>query len=105
MNKFVKYIFLAGVALVAAACEQEPISADVEGSVNFRIQMSSEEAGRAVNASDFTPETLKVRIYREDGQLIRRYTSMAEIPEQLYLVAGEPPTLRSFSPLPLVVVA
>ncbi|MBO5686449.1 MAG: DUF4493 domain-containing protein [Alistipes sp.] len=88
MNKFVKYIFLAGVAMLAAACEQEPISADVEGSVNFRIQMSSEEA-RAVNAGDFTPETLKVRIYREDGQLIRRYTSMAEIPEQLYLVAGE----------------
>ena len=48
MNKLVKYIFLAGVALVAAACEQEPLSADVEGSVNFQIQLSSEEAGRAV---------------------------------------------------------
>lgn len=87
MKKFVKYIFLAGVAFMAAACEQEPETTANEGSVSFDIQMSAE--ARAVNAGDFTPETLKVRIYREDGQLIRRYTSMAEIPDYLYLVAGE----------------
>ncbi len=87
MKKFVKYIFLAGVAFMAAACEQEPVSEGGEGSVRFDIQMSA--ASRAINQSDFTPEVLKVRIYREDGELIRRYTSFDEIPEMLYLVAGE----------------
>lgn len=87
MKKFVKYIFLAGVAFMAAACEQEPVSEGIEGSVSFDIQMSA--ASRAINQSDFTPEVLKVRIYREDGELIRRYTSFDEIPGLLYLIAGQ----------------
>lgn len=85
MNKIAKYILMAGVVLMAAACEKEQ-TATGEGGVNFDINLSAET--RAVNGGDFTPETLKVRIYREDGALIRRYTSMEEIPAPLYLVAG-----------------
>ncbi len=86
MNKILKYMFLAGMAFVAISCEKEPLSEGVEGAVRFDITLSAET--RAVNQSDFTPEAIKVRIYREDGALIRRYTSFEEIPDLLYLVAG-----------------
>ena len=77
---------MAGVVLMATACEQELSTVAEEGAVNLDINLSSET--RAVNGGDFTPEVLKVRIYREDGSLIRRYTSMEEIPAPLYLVGG-----------------
>lgn len=86
MKQLLKQFILAGVALVAISCDKEPLSEGYEGAVSFDITMSAET--RAVNASDFTPEAIKVRIYREDGALIRRYTAMEEIPELLYLVAG-----------------
>lgn len=79
-------MLMAGVVLMATACEQELSTVAEEGAVNFDINLSSET--RAVNGGDFTPEVLKVRIYREDGSLIRRYTSMEEIPAPLYLVGG-----------------
>lgn len=86
MKKIFRYMLMAGVALMAAACDKELSVTAEEGGVNFDINLSA--ATRAVNGGDFTPEVLKVRIYREDGELIRRYTSMEEIPAPLYLVAG-----------------
>ena len=86
MKKIFRYILMAGVVLMATACEQELSTVAEEGAVNLDINLSSET--RAVNGGDFTPEVLKVRIYREDGSLIRRYTSMEEIPAPLYLVGG-----------------
>lgn len=71
---------------MAASCDKEPLSEGIEGAVSFDITMSAES--RAVNQSDFTPAAVKVRIYRQDGELIRRYTSFEEIPDLLYLVAG-----------------
>lgn len=85
MKKIFRYMLMAGVALMAAACEQE-FAPEGVGSVDFDINLAAET--RAVNGSDFTPETLKVRIYREDGSLIRRYTSMEAIPAPMYLVSG-----------------
>lgn len=79
-------MLMAGVALMAAACEQE-FAPEGVGSVDFDINLAAET--RAVNGSDFTPETLKVRIYRADGSLIRRYTSMEAIPAPMYLVSGD----------------
>lgn len=79
-------MLMAGVALMVAACEKELSTVAEEGAVNFDIDLKAQT--RAVNGGDFTPEILKVRIYREDGELIRRYTSMEEIPAPLYLVAG-----------------
>ena len=86
MNKIFRYMLMAGVALMAAACEQDLAGSQAEGGVNLDINLKAET--RAVNGGEFTPETLKVRIYREDGSLIRRYTSMEEIPTPLYLVEG-----------------
>ena len=73
MNKIFRYMLMAGVALMAAACEQDLAGSQAEGGVNLDINLKAET--RAVNGGEFTPETLKVRIYREDGSLIRRCTS------------------------------
>lgn len=90
MKHLLKYIAIAGVALAAASCEREPLTSNTdEGGVNLAFDLSS--VSRAVNAGDFTPEQLKVRIYRPEGAdsaLIRRYTAFEEIPTPLYLVAG-----------------
>lgn len=85
MKNIFKYMLMAGVALMAMACEKEQ-SLSGEGGVTFDINLASET--RAVNGGVFTPDYLTVRIYREDGALIRRYTSMEEIPAPLYLVSG-----------------
>lgn len=91
MKNLLKYIAIAGVALMAASCEREPLTSHAdEGGVNLAFDLSS--VSRAVNAGDFTPEQLKVRIYRPEGAdsaLIRRYTSFDEIPTPLYLVEGD----------------
>lgn len=94
MNNLLKYMLIAGVTLGVVSCEREPLmSGGSEGAVNFSIDYSTTTASRADDQSDFTPEKLKVRIYRPEGTddqvLIRRYTSMEEIPTPLYLVAGE----------------
>lgn len=94
MKNLLKYMLIAGVTLGVASCEREPLmSGGGEGAVNFSIDYSTTTASRADDQSDFTPEKLKVRIYRPEGTddqvLIRRYTSMEEIPTPLYLVAGE----------------
>lgn len=94
MKQFLKYMLIAGVTLGVASCEREPLmSGGGEGAVNFSIDYSAATASRADDQNDFTPEKLKVRIYRPEGAddqvLIRRYTSMEEIPTPLYLVAGE----------------
>lgn len=77
-------MLLAGVVALAAACSKDSVATDDKGAVNFDIQMSSLTRS---NADSFSPETLKVRIYNGEG-LLRRYTSMEEIPSPLYLVAG-----------------
>lgn len=91
MKQILKYMLFAGVAMMAASCEREPLAGiGGEGAVNFSIDYSA--ATRAVNESDFTPDPVKVRIYRPEGDtdsaLIRRYTALDEIPEPLYLVSG-----------------
>ena len=91
MKNLLKYIAIAGVALAAASCEREPLTTHTdEGGVNLAFDLSS--VSRAVNAGDFTPDELKVRIYRPEGAdsaLIRRYTAFEEIPTPLYLVEGD----------------
>lgn len=84
MRKFLKHILLAGVVALAAACGKDTVATDDKGAVNFDIRMSSIAR---IDADSFSPETLKVRIYNGEG-LLRRYTSMEEIPSPLYLVAG-----------------
>ena len=86
MKTIFKYIFLAAVALIVAACQEglDQISTD-EGMGNVRLSISTKEHTRA----DFTPEELRVRIYDEDGRLVRIYTEDDVIPENIALVAGD----------------
>ncbi len=80
------YINAAALAvLLGAGCTADPgAETGGEGSVRFRIE-TSDAATRAYDPM----EALLVRIYKADGGLIRRYTSLDEMPEQLYLVEGE----------------
>ena len=89
MRNICKQVLLAAVVLMATACEKDSILSQYEGGVNFDIKMSSGSRTTSTEGSDvFTPEQMRVRIYREDGALIRRYTKSSDIPSPLYLVAG-----------------
>lgn len=80
---------MAAVVLMATACEKDSILSQYEGGVNFDIKMSSGSRTTSTDGSDvFTPEQMRVRIYRGDGALIRRYTKSSDIPSPLYLVEG-----------------
>ena len=83
MNKICKYILLAGVAMMAVACGKDSVNVEGEGAVSFDIQTSAMTRADEV----IVPETMRIRIYNENG-LIRRYTSLDEMPKPLYLVAG-----------------
>ena len=86
MKTIFKYIFLAAVALIVAACQEglDQIPTD-EGMGNVRLSISTKEHTRA----DFTPEELRVRIYDDGNRLVRIYTEDDVIPENIALVAGE----------------
>lgn len=87
MKTIFKYIFLAAVALIVAACQEglDQISTE-EGMGSVSLSISTKEHTRG---GDFTPEELRVRIYDEDDRLIRIYTEDDVIPEKIALVAGE----------------
>lgn len=90
MKTISKYILIAVVALLAAACEKDSLLSQYEGGVNFDIKML---AASRTNPDDggsdgFIPEKVLIKIYRSDGELIRRYDEMSKVPSPLYLVAG-----------------
>jgi len=114
MKKFISYMFIAGVAMIAIACEKDSLLSGYEGGVSFNIQMVSSSSNTRAEGDtstdggatdgEVTPlastdpviSPINVRIYRpsnsEDtqyGTLIRRYSSLEEIPNPLYLVAGQ----------------
>lgn len=75
---------------MAAACEKDSLLSQYEGGVNFDIKML---AASRTNPDDggsdgFIPEKVLIKIYRSDGELIRRYDEMSKVPSPLYLVAG-----------------
>ena len=88
MKTIIKYILMAGVALMATACDKDSVEAG-EGAVSFDIRMSNETRAEVNGLSEENlPEYLRVKIYNQEG-LIRRYTSLSDIPNPLYLVAGD----------------
>ncbi len=90
MKQSILYFILAGLALIATACEKDSLLEGYEGSVSLSVEMPSITTRADESDSGITPDAVKVRIYREDGvTLIRRYTSLNEIPNPLYLVAGK----------------
>lgn len=79
---------MAGVALMATACDKDSVETG-EGAVSFDIRMSNETRAEVNGVSEENlPEYLRVKIYNQEG-LIRRYTSLSDIPNPLYLVAGD----------------
>lgn len=88
MKTILKYIFLAAVALIVAACQKglDQISTE-EGMGSVSLSISTKEHTRV--GDDFTPEELRVRIYDEDDRLVRIYTEDDVIPENIALVAGK----------------
>lgn len=83
MKKILLYT-LSGLLLLAASCAKDDAAESGEGVVSFRIEMGS------TTRAEYNPlDKLLIRIYKADGALIRRYTSLDEMPENLYLVAGE----------------
>lgn len=88
MKTISKYILMAGVALMATACDKDSVETG-EGAVSFDIRMSNETRAEVNGVSEENlPEYLRVKIYNQEG-LIRRYTSLSDIPNPLYLVAGD----------------
>lgn len=84
MKKILLYT-LAGLMLLGSSCAKDDASVGGEGVVSFRIETAS-----GTTRAEYNPlDDLLIRIYKADGSLIRRYTSLDEMPENLYLVAGE----------------
>ena len=111
-------MLLAGVAFFATACEKDSLLSGYEGGVSFNIQMISSSTTRAGDdttenggeaGGNETPSApagpvispINVRIYRPTDNnpqinhdddtyttLIRRYSSLEDIPNPLFLVAG-----------------
>lgn len=83
---FMHHICLPALLLLAAGgCQTDEAGTEGTGSVRFRIEMNEQTATRAT----YDPmEEMLIRIYKADGGLIRRYESLAEMPENLLLVAG-----------------
>ena len=88
MKTLSKYILLAAMALIVAACQEglDQISTD-EGMGNVKLNISTNEHTRV--GENFTPEELRVRIYDDGNRLVRIYTEDDVIPENIALVAGE----------------
>ncbi len=86
MKKYIQYILLAGWAVTAAACQHDAETWDGEtGSLRLNIQYG--QTTRAYNPA----ETSTMRIYQMvegEEKLIRKYSPITEMPEDLYLVAG-----------------
>lgn len=72
------------LTLTAGGCAtDETTTSGGEGSVKFSIE-TNETTTRAYDPM----EAMLIRIYNSDGGLIRRYESLAEMPQNLLLVAG-----------------
>ena len=83
MKKILPYV-LSCLMLLGASCAEDDAPVGGEGVVNFRIETTS-----AATRGEYDPlDDLLIRIYKADGGLIRRYTSLDDMPENLYLVAG-----------------
>ncbi|MEG1405635.1 MAG: DUF4493 domain-containing protein, partial [Alistipes sp.] len=83
MKRILLYMLLC-FTLLGSGCTKEEVATEGEGAVSFHIEVSSQTRA-AYNPLD----VLLIRIYKADGTLIRRYTTMEEMPRNLYLIAGE----------------
>lgn len=80
-------IYLLPALLLASACSKEPTEDAAGGTGAMALQITTT---RTPQTGDYDPlDYLTVRIYKGTGELIRKYTSRADLPERLELLAGE----------------
>lgn len=87
MKNILKYLLCGAIALIAMACEKDDIVGGGEGEVNFAITLTS---NTRTSTTPTTPTSVRMRIYRADGKLVRYYSTDDEegIPTSVNLVAG-----------------
>ncbi len=86
MKKIIARLILGCLLLTAGACTKDADeTAAGDGAVSFRIETQSGGTRTEYNPT----ERILIRIYKADGALIRRYTSLDAMPRYLYLVAGD----------------
>ena len=87
MKRLYRYLFPV-LGLVAAGCTQSSPTLDdaaATGTLTMKVSTRSE-----VSAAEYDPmDHLVVCVCKGSGELIRKYTSEADIPERLELLAGE----------------
>ncbi|WP_418992748.1 DUF4493 domain-containing protein [Alistipes sp.] len=86
MRRLLKYLVPA-LALLALACSKEPVPDTTDGTGALALRITTT---RTADSGDYEPlDYLTVRIYKASGELIRKYTSRADLPARLELLAGE----------------
>ncbi len=88
MKQLIRYTLLLVAAAIVGACSKEDgLTSDsaTTGVLKMNISTTRTEA-----TADYDPmDHLVVRIYNNEGGLIRKYTSKEHLPEQLEMLAGQ----------------
>lgn len=87
MKKVITYISaLACTALIAASCSKDAAETVATGEGCLQMTVALDNTTRA----EYQPlEYSTLRIYNAEGGLIRKYSPASEMPDNLYLVAGD----------------
>lgn len=87
MKRLYRYL-IPMLGLAAAGCSESPRSLD-EATATGTLTMKVSTRSEVSSATEYDPmEHLTVSICNSDGKPIRKYTSEADIPERLELLAG-----------------
>lgn len=86
MRTILKYMLCCAAVLSGTACSKDDLNGTGEGAVSLNISYLQ---NTATSRSASGPDQVKIRVYRNDGELVRRYDSTAEVPALLYLMAGQ----------------
>ncbi len=87
MKRLFIYLFPV-LAVAVAGCSESGRTFDPEGATGTLTMKISTRSETEQTGYDPT-EYLTIRIYNGNGEMIRKYTSKADLPERLELIAGE----------------
>lgn len=87
MKRLFIYLFPV-LAVTVAGCSESGRTFDPEGATGTLTMKISTRSETEQTGYDPT-EYLTIRIYNGNGEMIRKYTSKADLPERLELIAGE----------------
>ncbi len=91
MNNIIKHIVMVSLALTYVACsdnyEDDLATSGGEGSISFNIALPESASTRSDNVSSALDQSV-LKIYDADNRLVRRYEPVTEMPESIYILAG-----------------